>query len=104
MMPKTETTTVAAATTTASSEPSRGGIPHAAAAIQYNRHMNILLNGCSRDCAENANLADLLDAAGFGGHRVAVEVNCEIVPRSHHATYTLQPGDRVEIVHAIGGG
>ncbi|MBU2097476.1 MAG: sulfur carrier protein ThiS, partial [Gammaproteobacteria bacterium] len=34
----------------------------------------------------------------------AVEVNAEIVPRSQHAVSVLNPGDAVEIVHAIGGG
>ena len=36
--------------------------------------------------------------------KVAVEVNREIVPRSLHAQRTVRDGDRVEIVHAIGGG
>jgi len=35
---------------------------------------------------------------------VAVEVNGEIVPRGRHAEHRLQPGDRIEIVHALGGG
>ena len=42
--------------------------------------------------------------AGLAEKRVAVEVNLEIVPRSRHATRVLGEGDRVEIVHAIGGG
>ncbi|MEP2249791.1 sulfur carrier protein ThiS, partial [Marinobacter sp.] len=36
--------------------------------------------------------------------RFAVEVNEDIVPRSQHATFSLIYGDRVEVVHAIGGG
>jgi sulfur carrier protein len=35
---------------------------------------------------------------------VAVEVNGEIVPRGVHATHALAEGDRVEVVHALGGG
>ena len=38
------------------------------------------------------------------GRRVAVEVNGEIVPRGRHNGHTLADGDRVEIVHALGGG
>ncbi|MEP4372681.1 MAG: sulfur carrier protein ThiS [Alloalcanivorax venustensis] len=38
------------------------------------------------------------------GRRLAVEVNREIVPKSEHGTHTLQEGDTVEVVHAIGGG
>jgi len=46
----------------------------------------------------------LLDQTGFGQRRVAIEINREIVPRSAHAQRVLREGDRVEIVHALGGG
>ena len=46
----------------------------------------------------------LLEQLGLQGRRVAVELNHEIVTRSEHATRILMPDDRVEIVHAIGGG
>jgi sulfur carrier protein len=45
-----------------------------------------------------------VDPAGSAGRRVAVELNQEIVPRSRHASQSLADGDRLEIVHAIGGG
>ena len=41
---------------------------------------------------------------GLGDKRLAMEVNCEIVPRTTYAAHPLQDGDEVEIVHAIGGG
>ncbi|UPG95090.1 sulfur carrier protein ThiS [Luteibacter aegosomatissinici] len=66
--------------------------------------MHITLNGDARDCAPGTSISSLLDAAGYAGKRVAVEVNLEIVPRSAHATHLLAEGDKVEIVHAIGGG
>lgn len=66
--------------------------------------MHITLNGKPCDCEPTASVAALLAGAGLAGGRVAVEVNREIVPRSQHATHTLHEGDRVEIVHAIGGG
>jgi sulfur carrier protein len=66
--------------------------------------MNILLNGAAQTLREGAHVAELLEVAGLAGKRVAVEVNLEIVPRSQHATRVLREGDRVEIVHAIGGG
>jgi sulfur carrier protein len=49
-------------------------------------------------------LADLVAALDLGGRRLAIEVNQELVPRSEHASFRLRPGDRVEIVQAIGGG
>ncbi|MBS0431846.1 MAG: sulfur carrier protein ThiS [Proteobacteria bacterium] len=66
--------------------------------------MQILLNGAPRECAPATTLAGLLEEAGYGGKRVAIEVNREIVPRSLHANYALDEGDRVEVIHAVGGG
>lgn len=66
--------------------------------------MEILLNGRSHPIPEACSVAGLLAEAGFGERRVAVEVNGEIVPRSAHASHVLAEGDRVEIVHALGGG
>jgi sulfur carrier protein len=66
--------------------------------------MNILLNGLPQQLRDGADVAELLMVAGLAEKRVAVEVNLEIVPRSQHATRVLCEGDRVEIVHAIGGG
>lgn len=66
--------------------------------------MKITLNGESRDIDAVRTVADLLAHAGYAGRRVAVELNRAIVPRSEHASRTLAEGDRVEIVHAIGGG
>ncbi|HEU0305965.1 MAG TPA: sulfur carrier protein ThiS, partial [Lysobacter sp.] len=57
-----------------------------------------------RSLATAATVLELLQAEGLGERRVAVEVNGEIVPRSRHAESTLCDGDRVEIVHALGGG
>ncbi len=66
--------------------------------------MDILLNGTNRPLPSGATIAALLEAEGLAGRRVAVEVNGEIVPRGAHATHALAEGDRVEVVHALGGG
>ena len=66
--------------------------------------VKILLNGAPREVAANLSVGDLLDAEGYAQRKVAIEVNREIIPRSLHAQRTLREGDRVEIVHAIGGG
>lgn len=66
--------------------------------------MQIQLNGQPRDIEPDSTLIALLQAEGLAERRVAVEVNGEIVPRSLHATCILQAQDRVEIVHALGGG
>ncbi len=66
--------------------------------------MQIHLNGETRDVAEGLALADVLELAGLAGRRVAIEVNGTIVPRGRHAEHRLSEGDRIEIVHALGGG
>ncbi len=66
--------------------------------------MKIVLNGHEHEIDAPITLADLLKTAGYGGRRVAVEVNLEIVPRSRYADVLISTDDRIEIVHAIGGG
>lgn len=66
--------------------------------------MDLMLNGELRHFEGPLTVEGLLARAGFAGRRVAVEVNREIVPRSRHAEHALADGDRVEIVHALGGG
>lgn len=65
--------------------------------------MQLFVNGEARELAV-ANVAELVDALGLGGRRVAVELNGAVVPKSLHAAQGLAPGDRVELVHALGGG
>lgn len=66
--------------------------------------IRIQLNGEPRELSGPRTVAELLADTGFAERRVAVEVNREIVPRSQHAVRRLADGDRVEIVHALGGG
>lgn len=66
--------------------------------------MEITVNGAQRQVPEHTSAAQLLEIMEFTGKRVAMEVNLEIVPRSEYAQHILNPGDRVEIVQAIGGG
>lgn len=66
--------------------------------------MDIQLNGETVAVGDGITVVALLEQQGLGARRVAVEVNGEIVPRGRHAEHRLQPGDRIEIVHALGGG
>ncbi|GAA4860196.1 sulfur carrier protein ThiS [Luteimonas vadosa] len=66
--------------------------------------MQIQLNGEVRKLPPGSTLLKLLESEDLATRRVAVEINGEIVPRSQHAIHDLQDGDRVEIVHALGGG
>jgi sulfur carrier protein len=66
--------------------------------------MEISVNGELQRLVGGTTVAMLLDGMGLAGRRVAVEVNEAIVPRSEHERHVLRPGDRVEVVRAIGGG
>ncbi len=46
----------------------------------------------------------LIESLDLGGRRIAVEVNEAILPRSAFKETQLQEGDKVEIIHAVGGG
>jgi sulfur carrier protein len=62
------------------------------------------VNGKAQALAGQPTIEEMLQELGLGEKRVAVELNREIVPRSLHAKTRLNAGDRIEIVHAIGGG
>jgi len=66
--------------------------------------MNLTVNGELRDFPPLADLAALVATLGLDGRKVAIERNLEIVPRSAYGKTRLSDGDRIEIVHFIGGG
>lgn len=66
--------------------------------------MQIIVNGQSRQLADDTSVAGLVDELKLTGKPVAVEVNLELVPRQRHAEHRLADGDRVEIVTLVGGG
>ena len=65
--------------------------------------MQILVNGDAFEAPETCFVADLLRAMGLEGQRCAVELNGEIIPRGRWSEHRIAPGDRLEIVRAIGG-
>ena len=66
--------------------------------------MRIVLNGEARTLEPGTTLAGLVASLDLGARRTAVEINEEVIPRSEYADFVLGEGDRVEIVHAVGGG
>jgi sulfur carrier protein len=71
--------------------------------------LKLTVNGETMDLGEQVRtvkdlLAKLSLAGGEGPSRVAVAVNLEVIPRARHAEHALREGDRVEIIHAVGGG
>ena len=66
--------------------------------------MKLQVNGEERDFPGELTLAALLEQLGMRADRVAVELNREIVARERWAEKELREGDRLEIVHFVGGG
>lgn len=66
--------------------------------------MTVQINGASRELPDDLTLAALIEQLGMKWDRVAVELNREIVPRDRWAATALHDGDKLEIVHFVGGG
>lgn len=69
--------------------------------------MQIVLNGQAREISlepQNATLERLVETLGMKSDRVAIERNGDIAPRSTWSQTVLVEGDRLEIVHFVGGG
>ncbi len=66
--------------------------------------MELYLNGELRQLDSGIDIQQLIEQLGLSGRRFAVEVNRQIIPKSRHAGHSLQIGDRVEIIQAMGGG
>jgi thiamine biosynthesis protein ThiS len=67
--------------------------------------MKLQINGEDRKFSVSPlTLAALVETLGMKPDRVAVELNREIVPRNLWAETTLSDGDRLEVVHFVGGG
>ncbi len=66
--------------------------------------MKIHLNGKEQQISPGTTLKQLINNEGMASKRLAAEVNREIISKTEHANFTLNDGDTIEIVHAIGGG
>jgi len=66
--------------------------------------MLLHINGEQRDFPDGLTVAALVGQLGMKPDRVAVELNLEIVPRAQWETTSLKNGDKLEVVHFVGGG
>lgn len=64
----------------------------------------VLVNGVGVGLRTPCSVADLLYQLGMQGKRVAVSINRNVIPRSHHPEARVGAGDRIEILEAVGGG
>ncbi len=66
--------------------------------------MRIEVNGEARDVTDRISLEELVRHLNLAPERLAVEVNRQVVRRADWRETTLNEGDRVEVVHFVGGG
>ena len=66
--------------------------------------MNVLVNGEQKEIAEDAAVSDLITTLGLKPERLAVELNRRVIRRAEWPSTRLREGDKVEIVHFVGGG
>lgn len=66
--------------------------------------VEVEVNGERRAVPEGITVKELLVTLGLGDTLVAVERNEAVVPRAEHGRTTLAAGDRLEVVHFVGGG
>ena len=64
----------------------------------------VVVNGEDMHVPVGTTVSTLLQKLDVPAQRVAVEHNRRVVPRSEHATVSLNHGDHVEIVTFVGGG
>lgn len=69
-----------------------------------NRSLAVIVNGKEHRIDEATSLLDLLRSLDLDPRAVAVELNKQIVRRSSLSTVRLNDGDRIELVHFVGGG
>jgi thiamine biosynthesis protein ThiS len=74
------------------------------AGVEEHGALRLTVNGEIRAFESVGDLAALVASLGLDSRKVAIERNLEIVPRSAYAATRLAEGDRIEIVHFIGGG
>lgn len=79
------------------SDPNAPGAPRAS-------KITVSVNGEPRAVPAGASLSEVLRHLKLDPRKVAVERNLEIAPRSAYDTIGVEAGDRLEIVHFVGGG
>ncbi|HEX5080537.1 MAG TPA: sulfur carrier protein ThiS [Blastocatellia bacterium] len=66
--------------------------------------IEITVNGEARQMSRGARVMDLVKQLELAPERLAIELNLSILPRAKWAETELKPGDKLEVVHFVGGG
>ncbi|MEC7641515.1 MAG: sulfur carrier protein ThiS [Nitrospinota bacterium] len=66
--------------------------------------MLLTINGENREHLTSQTLAELIRELGIQAPHFAVALNQKVIPKSKYETAQIRHGDKIEIVHAVGGG
>jgi len=66
--------------------------------------VQLVINGQKKELQSSGTIAQMLKELEIAGSHIAVALNFQVVPHSSYDQTPLQEGDKVEIVHAVGGG
>jgi thiamine biosynthesis protein ThiS len=66
--------------------------------------IEVIVNGDAHQVRLGASVTDLVKQLELAPERLAIELNLSILPRAKWAETELKPGDRLELVHFVGGG
>lgn len=66
--------------------------------------INFILNGEKRSVSKKTSIKNILDALDIKLNKVAIEINYEIININDIEKIFINNGDKIEIVHFIGGG
>jgi len=72
--------------------------------VEQRPAIEITVNGEPRQIAADATVADLVTELKLTPERLAIELNLSILPRNAWSETKLRAGDRLEVVHFVGGG
>ena len=66
--------------------------------------ITIHLNGETREISQETDLEALVEQLSLAAKRVAVELNGNVIRRVDWPQTTVDNGDKIEVVHFVGGG
>jgi thiamine biosynthesis protein ThiS len=66
--------------------------------------MKLLINGQEREIENAQTLSDVVSHFGLNERIIVIEHNLNIIPRDLYAETSVAEGDKIEIVHFVGGG
>jgi len=66
--------------------------------------MKVIINGEAKEISDELNLSGLLKHFSLPQERIAIELNKQVVRKKDWENITINDGDKLEVIHFVGGG